>query len=273
MPVGNWDNCAFWITNYDGFVSSAISRKQWPGALADFASPALNIYDKVSKSSLPRQNHPLHRQNAFDDRFNVFWQELQQSYPRRFLATRSRDVLDWHFKFSLAENRAWVVTYEVDSRVSAYAIFQRQDHHDINLKRVRLIDYQALPGSGDRSSSEDAILESILAWGLNECAAQGIHMLEAIGFRPDKRRVIDRFCPSPASTCCLGDIFIRHPAKRCNKNCMIRMPGILLCSMVTQACSAAKAIYGVIAITRKGLPDPPTIFSGAAMTIAPVGGS
>ena len=193
VPVGNWDNCAFWITNYDGFVSSAISRKQWPGALAGFASPALNIYDKVSKSSLPRQNHPLHRQNAFDDRFNVFWQELQQSYPRRFLATRSRDVLDWHFKFSLAENRAWVVTYEVDSRVSAYAIFQRQDHHDINLKRVRLIDYQALPGSRDRSSSEDAILESILAWGLNECATQGIHMLEAIGFRPDKQRVIDRF--------------------------------------------------------------------------------
>ena len=32
-------------------------------------------------------------------------------------------------------------------------------------------------------------------------------------------------------------------------------------------------IYGVIAITRSGLPDPPTIFSGAAITIAPVGGS
>ena len=28
-----------------------------------------------------------------------------------------------------------------------------------------------------------------------------------------------------------------------------------------------------IAMTRKGLPEPPTIFSGAAMTIAPVGGS
>jgi hypothetical protein len=28
-----------------------------------------------------------------------------------------------------------------------------------------------------------------------------------------------------------------------------------------------------IAMTRKGLPEPPTIFNGAAMTIAPVGGS
>jgi 3-oxoacyl-(acyl-carrier-protein) synthase/acyl carrier protein len=193
IPVGNWENCAFWITNYDAFVNSAISRKRWPSALAGFASPALKIYDKVSKSSLPRQNHPLHRQNAFDDRFEVFWQDLRRSYPKRFLATRSRDALDWHFKFSLAENRAWAVTYEIDSRVHAYAIFQRQDHHEINLKRVRLIDYQTLPNSGNPSSSEDVVFESILAWGLNECATQGIHMLEAVGFRPDKQRVIDRF--------------------------------------------------------------------------------
>ena len=30
---------------------------------------------------------------------------------------------------------------------------------------------------------------------------------------------------------------------------------------------------GVMAMTRRGLPEPPTIFSGAAMTMAPVGGS
>jgi hypothetical protein len=33
------------------------------------------------------------------------------------------------------------------------------------------------------------------------------------------------------------------------------------------------AIHGVMAMTRRGLPEPPAIFSGAAMTIAPVGGS
>lgn len=32
-------------------------------------------------------------------------------------------------------------------------------------------------------------------------------------------------------------------------------------------------LQGVMAITRRGLPEPPTIFSGAAMTMAPVGGS
>jgi hypothetical protein len=29
----------------------------------------------------------------------------------------------------------------------------------------------------------------------------------------------------------------------------------------------------VMAMTRRGLPEPPTIFSGAATTMAPVGGS
>ena len=34
-----------------------------------------------------------------------------------------------------------------------------------------------------------------------------------------------------------------------------------------------REIYGVMAIARTGLPEPRTIFSGAAITIAPVGGS
>jgi hypothetical protein len=35
----------------------------------------------------------------------------------------------------------------------------------------------------------------------------------------------------------------------------------------------SRSAQGVMAITRRGLPEPPTIFSGAAMTMAPVGGS
>ena len=188
IPVGDWENSAFWITNYDGFVSSAVVRKGWHGSLAGSASIALNMYDKLSKTPWPRQNHPLNRQTGFDERFDVFWQELLRAYPNRFLATRSRDVLDWHFKFSLAQNRAWIVTHEVGSRILAYAIFHRQDHREINLKRVRLVDCQTLPESADA-------LPSLLAWGLQECRVQGIHMLEVFGFRPDKQKVVDRLAP------------------------------------------------------------------------------
>jgi 3-oxoacyl-(acyl-carrier-protein) synthase len=188
IPVGDWENSAFWITNHDGFASSAVLRKGWPGSLTSLTSLALRTYDKLLKASWPRQNHQLYPQKNFDERFDVFWEELQLAYPDRFLATRSREVLDWHFKFALADNRAWIVTHEIDSRILAYAIFQRHDYREINLKRVRLVDYQALPESSD-------LLVSMLAWGLSECRAQDIHMLEAGGFRPDKQRVIDRLAP------------------------------------------------------------------------------
>ncbi len=188
IPVGDWANSAFWITNYDGFARSAIAKKRWPGVLAGIASPALRAYDKIAKGPWPHQAHSLIRQIGFDERFDAFWLELRESNPNCFMAERSREVLNWHFKFSLEQNNAWIVTHESNSRVLAYAVFQRQDYDEINLKRVRLIDYQALPGAGD-------VLPSILSWGLNECRAQGIHMLEVFGFRPEKQRIIDRLAP------------------------------------------------------------------------------
>jgi acyl carrier protein len=187
-PVGDWERSAFWITNHDGFARCAVSRKGWPGSWVSPASLGLKMYDKFLTTSWPRQNHELSRQTSFDERFDIFWQDLQHAYPNRFLATRSREVLDWHFKFSLAQNKAWIVTYENGSRVLAYAIFHRQDHDELNLRRVRLIDHQALPESAD-------VLPSMLAWGLRESREQGVHMLEAFGFRSDKQRAIDLLAP------------------------------------------------------------------------------
>jgi len=188
VPVGDWENSAFWIINYEGFTGSFLSRKRWPASLAGLASFALRSNDKLLRSSWPEQKHCLQRQTAFDERFDVFWQELQKSQPERFLATRSRETLDWHFKFSLSKNRTWVVTHEVHSRLVAYGIFQRQDNREVNLKKIRLIDWQCLPGA-------ESTLGSMLGWALGECRSQGMHMLEAFGFRPDKQKRIDRLAP------------------------------------------------------------------------------
>lgn len=188
VPAGDWASSAFWVTNYGGFAHSVLLRKKWPGALAGTAALGLQVQDRLLKKSWPRQSHELTQQTGFDERFELFWRELQQAYPNRFLATRSREVLDWHFKFSLAESRAWILTYELNSRIQAYAIFQRQDSREINLKRFRLVDFQALPGFDD-------VVVSALAWGLQQCRAQNIDMLEVFGFRPEKQRLIDRFAP------------------------------------------------------------------------------
>jgi 3-oxoacyl-(acyl-carrier-protein) synthase/acyl carrier protein len=188
VPVGDWENSSFWITDYDGFVSSAISKKGLPTFLAGAGSTALHIYNQVSKPAWPREKHRLSRQSALDERFDIFWDETQRAYPGRFLANRSREALQWHFKHSLAQKRTWIVTHEAGSRIVAYGVFQRQDYREIGLKRVRLVDYQSLPGSED-------VLPSVLAWGLNEARTQRLHMLEAFGFRPEKQQIIDKLAP------------------------------------------------------------------------------
>ena len=80
------------------------------------------------------------------------------------------------------------MTHELNSRVVAYGIFQRQDYREIKLDRMRLVDYQSLPGF-------ENVLQSVLAWGLNEARTQGIHMVEAFGFRPEKQQLIDKLAP------------------------------------------------------------------------------
>lgn len=188
MPVGDWENSSFWITNYDGFVRSALSRKGAPGLLSHLASPALKVYDKILKNPWPHQRLAFIKKTTFDESFDGFWQELLQARPDSFLADRSSETLNWHFKHSLAQGRVWVVTHEVNSRILAYAIFQRQDYGEIGLQRIRLVDYQALPVAGDA-------LTSVLAWGLNECQVKGVHMLEAFGLHPKKQQIIDRLAP------------------------------------------------------------------------------
>jgi len=190
VPAGNWSQSVFWITNHRGFLASALERKGWPKVLAYPASAALSLKDRFSNA------HAWAHQNGcqvstcsmFDERFDRFWMELKTAYPDRLLANRSREVLQWHFKYALAQNRAWIVTVGDDSRLLAYAVFYKRDNPAFDLKRVRLIDFQILNGNSH-------LLVPMLSWGLLRCQKEGVHMLEAFGFRPEKQSVIDSLNP------------------------------------------------------------------------------
>jgi hypothetical protein len=135
-----------------------------------------------------RQSGELGICSQFDERFDSFWDELKRAYPERLLMSRSSEDLQWHFKYALAEKRVWITTFDQNSRLLAYAIFLRQDKPDIQLKRVRLIDFQALNG-------DHQLLAPMLAWAVRRCQQEGIHMLEAFSLRPDKQAVIDGLAP------------------------------------------------------------------------------
>jgi len=72
--------------------------------------------------------------------------------------------------------------------ITAYATFLRYDNPAAGLTRMRLIDFQALDGS-------TALLAPMLAWALERCRREGIHMFECIGFRPEKMKVINQLTP------------------------------------------------------------------------------
>jgi hypothetical protein len=128
----------------------------------------------------------------FDERFEDFWQELRVSCPRHLLAVRSREMLEWHFKHALAKNRAWVLAVSKGPTLLAYAIFFRQDNPAHALTRMRLVDFQALGCNTD-------LLCPMVCQALDRCRREGIHMLEAIGFPPEKQRVLETLAPHARS--------------------------------------------------------------------------
>ncbi len=190
VPTGEWGRSAFWITDYRGFLAGALAKKGYPRILSFPAASIMSLRDRVTKR-ISRSTPVLEQVEmcpSFDQRFAVFWEELKRAHPERLLATRSLEVLQWHFHFALAEKRLWILTMQDRSRIVAYAIFLRHDNPAFHLKRVRLVDFQAL--------NEGApVLGPMLLWGLSRCRQEGIHMLEAYGFRPEKQKVLDDLAP------------------------------------------------------------------------------
>jgi hypothetical protein len=188
VPVGAWDESIFWITNYRGFAASLLASKEIlaPTVVGYLLSLALLTQDKLARKRLRvhREGGLISFANCFDPRFDTFWDHLQCSNPDILLATRSREILEWHFRRPLAESRAWVVTAGKGPELAAYAIFLRRDNRKVGLNRLRLIDFQSL-------DNRNELLIPILALALERCRKEGIHMLETIGLSLANQRVLD----------------------------------------------------------------------------------
>jgi hypothetical protein len=191
-PVGSWDCSTFWITNYQGFCERWLTMKAFPLAaeLSYALSVGLFFRDRLARKQL-RQRYSgaeLESCTELDGRFDVFWEALRKANPRALLAVRTREVLEWHFKYALCHNRAWIVTIGKGRLLSSYGIFFRHDNPTVGLKRMRLVDFQTLEGN-------TSLVVPMLAWAFERCRNEGIDMLESIGFRTDKRSVIKTIAP------------------------------------------------------------------------------
>jgi hypothetical protein len=201
VPVGLWDEAAFWITSYRGLLQILYNRygaRRHTAAAADDGAPRspnpLNyrlsllafFTDRLANEISRTRDVEVQFCPEFDDRFDIFWEDLRKNNPRRLLAVRTREVLEWHFRYALKKNRVWVVAVVDGLRLSAYAIFGRDDYR--HLKKVRLVDFQSLDGSTD-------LLAPMLNWALRKCRNEGIHMLENIGRWMEKGEFFETIAP------------------------------------------------------------------------------
>ncbi len=192
VPTGEWDESIFWITNHQGFVESFLSRKGWQFAksLSYPISVGLQLKNTLADRAIRarRNGAEIHSCRSFDERFDRFWQQLRCNRSNILLATRSREVLQWHFGTALAQDRALAFTINNGMEIAAYGIFYRQDNAANGLKRMKLADFQALDGRNE-------LLTPILFRALSECSRNGIHILEITGLSPDKKQMMRQLKP------------------------------------------------------------------------------
>ncbi len=127
---------------------------------------------------------------TIEDRFETFWAALRKKKYNLLLAVRSREALEWHFKFALLQNAAWIYIAQGKSGLAAYSVFLRYDYPQIGLTRVRLADFQCL--EAERAPD---LLTAMLHAAMDRCQQESIHMLEVLGLAPALARRLERASP------------------------------------------------------------------------------
>jgi hypothetical protein len=194
VPVGAWDRSLFWITHYRGFTESVLRKRGATSVkLASYPlSAGVFLGDRLARRGFGKSGNQTRVSDCagFDDRFDAFWEALKKKKFDVLLAVRTREALEWHFKFALLQNAAWICVVEGSSGLSAYAVFVRQDSPEAGLTRMRLADFQCLD-----DDAAPSLLLAMIQLAIDRCRRESVHMLELIGLSPAMEREVKRLRP------------------------------------------------------------------------------
>jgi len=190
VPVGEWDQAAFWITSYTGALGVYL-RGKVPPFVSRVVSSLMYAPLLLMGSILGRKRDfkvacELAWGTTFDEKFDRFWRELLEGSPDLFLASRTKDTVNWHFQHALQRNDAWVLTASDGPRLLGYAILQRKDTPALGLTRMMLVDFQTLGRDPDLSSA-------MLSHALDRCSRERVHVLENLGCWIEKLQPVGNF--------------------------------------------------------------------------------
>jgi hypothetical protein len=177
VPVGRWDRSAVWVTNYAETARGCLSKA--PRFVSSLFGPLLSATLRW-KDAAPRRSRrseirwELRWCTDFDARFDRFWDELEERNPHRLLSVRSRETLQWHFKYALEENRLSILSASDGARLIAYAIFERRPIPSLGVERALLVDFQTLARERD-------LLAAMISLAVERYRKERVPIMENIG--------------------------------------------------------------------------------------------
>lgn len=190
VPLGDWSRTAYLVTDRRAVARAALARKGIPGAaaLSAPAAVALGLKERITSRPLPRPPHDIDIApvRTFDDRFEVFWEELRAHGTDKLLGVRDRRTLDWHYAVPLRSDQLRIYTANRNGRIRAYCVLKRHDRPRV--RSMKLVDYQTVDTSVD-------LLPSLLRAAVTGCASEGIAVLEHDGCDIPKMSGFDEFAP------------------------------------------------------------------------------
>jgi hypothetical protein len=186
VPVGQWDRIGIWITDYAGFTSAWMTRRGIPRTVGRAVTLPILMSDLVRRiaAAAGRDDNEVTSLMEFDERFDVFWEQLKQENPGVLLLDRSSRALEWHFRSAIDESQLWIETASKDSRLVAYGIFRCYKDFRTGASRVVFVDFQALRGHGHQ-------LTHILSRGLKRGRTERLASLHVIGLCLGKIRLAE----------------------------------------------------------------------------------
>jgi hypothetical protein len=160
IPAPGYDDPLLWAVRPRVFAAAALRRKQIQGAglLAWPAGVAIGLADLVNGSGRGRVSSTVRQMQAFDERFDSFWERLRRG-STRLRAVRSRAVLAWRFQSAMAKGEASVLVSEREGNLVGYAVLVHRDSPELGMKTFDVADLQSL--ENDTMILQDLLLSSI----------------------------------------------------------------------------------------------------------------
>ena len=128
----------------------------------------------------------MHIIDAFDDQFNILWEQYIKQHSEILCFNRSQQSLKWHYDH-LINNKGWVIVHESDGKMDGYIICVEKKNN--GLSKMVVVDLVVV------ATFPDKIYEAILLSSIDKASKRGYDIFELVGFNKEIRRHFTNFKP------------------------------------------------------------------------------